>query len=214
MHGFDSQMSRQIDILKRETVHDGFFRINRYRLRHELSRGGMSPEIVREVFERGHAVGVLPYDPVRDEVVLLRQFRIGAHVAGFAEPWLTEIVAGIIDDGETPEQVAIRETREETGLSLGPLIPICRYLVSPGGASESVRLFAGRVDSGMAGGVHGEPEEMEDIETFALPATQAIALLEGDHIGNAITIIALQWLALNRDRVRAEWTGSVPGSGA
>ena len=82
----------KIDILDKARVYEGYFRVDRYRLRHGLHEGGMGNEIVREVFERGHAVGILPFDPDRDEVVMIEQFRIGAYAAG-VEPWLTEIVA-------------------------------------------------------------------------------------------------------------------------
>ena len=193
-----------VDIIEKTAVYNGYFRINRYRLRHGLFAGGMSAPIQREVFERGHAVGVLPYDPVRDEVVLIEQFRIGAFVAGFT-PWLTEIVAGIIEDGETPEDVAKRETLEEAGLTVSDLLPMCRYVVSPGGASESVHVFLGRVDAGHAGGIHGLNSEDEDIRVEALPWTEARALLDHGKITNALGLVALQWLALHRDDVRARW---------
>jgi ADP-ribose pyrophosphatase len=102
--------------------------------------------------------------------------------------------------------VAHREAREEAGLSLLALMPICRYIVSPGGSSESVTLFCGRVDSRGAGGIHGLPEEHEDIRVDVLPFTDAMAWLENGRIDNAISIIALQWLALHRAQVRAAWT--------
>ena len=110
-------MAKDVEILDKSEQYKGYFRINRYRLRHRLYAGGWSGELQRELFERGHAVGVLPYDPAADSVVLIEQFRIGALVAGM-EPWLTEIVAGIIEEGEAPEEVARRETREEAGLEV------------------------------------------------------------------------------------------------
>ena len=194
-----------VDIIEKTAVYNGYFRINRYLLRHELFAGGMSATIKREVFERGHAVGVLPYDPIRDEVVLIEQFRIGAYVANFA-PWLTEIVAGIIEDGETPEDVAKRETLEEAGLTITELMPMCRYVGSPGGASESVQVFLGRVDATDAGGIHGLNSEDEDIRVQAMPWTEARALLDQGKITNALGLVALQWLALNRDDVRRRWS--------
>jgi ADP-ribose pyrophosphatase len=194
-----------VDIIEQATVYNGYFRINRYILRHGLFAGGMSAPIKREVFERGHAVGVLPYDPVRDQVVLIEQFRIGAYVAGFA-PWMTEIVAGIIEDGETPGDVAKRETLEEAGLTVTELLPMCRYVGSPGGASESVHVFLGRVDAATAGGIHGLNSEDEDIRVEALPWIEARALLDHGKITNALGIVALQWLALHRDDVRRRWS--------
>ena len=193
-----------VDIVKKDTVYDGYFKMIRYTLRHEKFAGGMSNLITREVFERGHAVGVLPYDPVRDEVVLIEQFRIGAHVAHM-EPWLIEIVAGIIDEGETPEQVARREALEEAGLTIGELMPMCKYIGSPGGASESVQVFLGRIDSTSAGGIFGLDNEDEDIRVRVMPWAEARKLLADGGITNALGLVALQWLALNRDEVRKNW---------
>src|SRR6516164_3959095 len=128
-------MNQDIELLEKTEAYKGYFRIVRYRLRHRLFAGGWSGEVRREVFERGHAVGVLPYDPAADAVVLIEQFRIGAFVAHM-DPWLTEVVAGIIEEGESPEAVARRETREEAGIEIQGLLPMCRYIVSPGGSSE------------------------------------------------------------------------------
>jgi ADP-ribose pyrophosphatase len=197
-------MEKDVKILDISDRYSGYFRIVLYRFRHRLFAGGWSGEIRRELFERGHAVGVLPYDPAADAVVLIEQFRIGALAAGMS-PWLTEVVAGIVEDGEAPQEVARRETREEAGLELSGLMPMCRYIVSPGGSSESVTLYCGRVDSRGAGGLHGLPEEHEDIRVDVLSFAEAMRWLEEGRIANAITIIALQWLALNRDRVRAAW---------
>ena len=197
-------MADGVELLEKSESYSGFFRINRYRLRHRLFAGGWSGVIEREVFERGHAVGVLPYDPVADSLVLIEQFRIGALVAGMS-PWLIEVVAGIIEEGEAPEGVARRETLEEAGLEIQALMPMCRYLVSPGGSSESVRLYCGRVDSRGAGGIHGLAEEHEDIRVDHLPYGEAMRLLEEGQVTNSVGLIALQWLALHRDRVRAAW---------
>ena len=197
-------MTDGVELLDKSERYSGFFRINCYRLRHRLFAGGWSGAIEREVFERGHAVGVLPYDPVADSVVLIEQFRIGALVAGMS-PWLIEVVAGIAEEGEAPEEVARRETQEEAGLEIQALMPMCRYLVSPGGSSESVRLYCGRVDSRGAGGIHGLAEEHEDIRVDHLPYGEAMRLLEEGLVTNSVSLIALQWLALHRDRVRAAW---------
>ncbi len=197
-------MTDNVEIIDKTLRYKGFFEIVRYRFRHRLFAGGWSGEIEREVFERGHAVAVLPYDPAADAVVLIEQFRIGAFVAGMA-PWQIEIVAGIIEEGEAPEDVARREAEEEAGAAIGALIPICRYLVSPGGASESVQLYCGRVNSKGLGGIHGLPHENEDIRVEVQPFAAVLETLKAGKIGNAVTIVALQWLALNRDRVRAAW---------
>ena len=198
-------MADGVELLGKSQRYSGFFRINGYRLRHRLFAGGWSGVIEREVFERGHAVGVLPYDPVADSLVLIEQFRIGALAAGMS-PWLIEVVAGIIEEGEAPEEVARRETLEEAGLEIRALMPMCRYLVSPGGSSESVLLYCGRVDSRGAGGIHGLAEEHEDIRVDRVAYEEAMHLLEEGRVTNSVSLIALQWLALHRDRVRAAWT--------
>jgi ADP-ribose pyrophosphatase len=195
---------KDVEILARETVYSGYFRIDRYRLRHRRHEGGWTGEITREVFERGHVAAVLPYDPDRDTVILIEQFRIGAYAAG--EPcWLTEIVAGVIDEGETADTVARREMEEETGCFVSLLEPIGSYLSSPGGASEKVSLYIGRVDSRGAGGIHGLAGEEEDIRVIVRPWPEVEEGLQSGMFTNAATLIALQWLALNRAKLRQRW---------
>ncbi|GIL38365.1 NUDIX domain-containing protein [Roseiterribacter gracilis] len=197
-----------VEILARDVAFQGYFRVDRWRLRFRTFAGPMSAPVEREVFERGHAVAVLPYDPVADSVVLIEQFRVGALAAGRKQPWLIEIVAGICGDDEAREEVARRETKEETGCDLGRIEPICEYLVSPGGTSESCAVFVGEIDCRHAGGVHGLANEHEDIRTLTLPADEAIARLDDGTIDNAVTIIALQWLARARPRLRQRWLQS------
>lgn len=199
-----SDADRKVDLIEKRTVFDGYFRIDRFRIRHSLHNGGMSEPLDREVFERGHVAAVLPVDPVRDEVVLIEQFRIGPYAAGW-HPWLLEGVAGIIGDGETAEDVARREAMEEAGCEITDLVPVIRYLSSPGACTETVDLFCGRVDAGRAGGVHGLDEEGEDIRVVVYSLEAALALLEAGKIVNGKTIIALQWLALNYDRLKDRW---------
>lgn len=195
---------RDVDVVEKTTPFKGYFQIDRYRLRHRKHDGGWTRDIVREVFERGHAVGVLPYDPALDSVLLIEQFRVGAYAAGM-EAWQIEVVAGIIDAGETPEQVAVREAREEADCALTDLAFICKYLVSPGGATETCALFCGRADLSAAGGHHGLHEEDEDIRAFVVPVEEALRLLGDGKISNAVTIIALQWRALHREDLRRRW---------
>lgn len=198
-------MSENVQIIEKSRRYKGFFEIMSYRFRHRLFAGGWSGEIQREVFERGHAVAVLPYDPIADAIVLIEQFRIGALAAGF-DPWQIEVVAGIVEGAEEPEAVARREMEEEAGATVGTLLPIGRYLVSPGGASESVTIYCGRIDSRELGGIHGLAEENEDIRVEVRTFAQAMDDMAGGRITNATGIIALQWLALNRDRLRRDWT--------
>ena len=194
----------QVDILDKTLCYDGFFRMERYRLRHQLFRGGWSRPLVRELFERGHAAAVLPYDPILDRIILVEQFRIGALEAP-GGPWLLEIVAGIIEPGETPQAVVRREALEEANCTIQELFHICDYCVSPGGTSERITLFCGKVDASHAGGIYGAPEEDEDIRVLVLSYQEALAFLQAGKINSAAPIIALQWLQLNRERVRAQW---------
>ena len=193
-----------VEVLEKSIVYDGYFRMDRYRLKHKLFEGGWSEEFARELFERGHAVALLPYDPVRDVVVLVEQFRIGAYAAG-CHPWLIEVVAGIIDPGETAEEVARRETVEEAGLHVSDMIKVADYLASPGGTSETVTLYCGRIDAGEAGGIHGLDTESEDIRVMTVPFDEVAGLLAEKRTHNATLLIALQWLTLHRAELRAKW---------
>jgi ADP-ribose pyrophosphatase len=194
-----------VELVEKTTPYDGYFRIGRYRLRHRRFDGGWTEVLAREVFERGHATVVLPYDPARDAVVLIEQFRIGAYAAGLA-PWLIEPVAGIIEPGETPEDVARREAVEEAGCKITELEPIGTVLSSPGACSEVHHLYCGRVDSEGVGGLHGLDHEHEDIRAFTLPVDTALERLARGEYGNASTVITLQWLALNRERLKKKWS--------
>ena len=194
----------EFQLIEKTTSFQGYFRIERYRFRHKLFAGGWSGEVSREVFERGHAVAVLPYDPECDAVLLIEQFRIGA-LAGGMPAWQVEVIAGIIDEGEMPEQVAHREAEEEAGCKLEDLAPIAHYLASPGGTSETCRLYCARIDSRGLGGIHGLAQEHEDIRVSVVPFDEAVAMLENGVIGNATALIALQWLALNREKLRKRW---------
>lgn len=195
-----------VEIIDRDTPFKGFFRIDRYRLRHRLYAGGWSRPIEREVFERGHAVGVLLYDPTLDRVVLIEQFRIGAFAAG-RPCWVLEVVAGMIGEGEAPEGVARRETLEEANCEILDLVHIAEYQPSSGASTETMKLYCARVDARKVGGIHGLPAEGEDIKVVAMPAEEAIALLETGGADNATLIIALQWLARHRHALRARWAG-------
>ena len=193
-----------VEVMDRRVCYDGFFRLDKYRVRHALFAGGMSEIVSREVFERGHAVAMLPYDPVRDEVVMLEQFRIGA-VGDRDGPWLTEIVAGMIGEGERCEDVARRESVEESGCVVEDLMPILRYFVSPGGSTETIQLYCGKVDATKADGIHGLDEEGEDIRVLTVPFREALDWIGQGRIISAAPIIALQWLAMNHDEVRRRW---------
>lgn len=196
---------KAVEITQRENCFKGFYRLDRLHLRHELFKGGMSPEISRELFVRHDAVCVLPYDAKRDEVVLIEQFRVG--VLGKTDnPWLIELVAGLIDKDEQPEEVAHREAEEEAGLTFSAMLPITQYFPSPGGSSEFVHLYLGHCDSEGAGGIHGLESEAEDIRVSVWALDDALQAMRDGRIVNAATLIALQWLALNRNEVRGLWS--------
>ena len=195
-----------IDIRERKTVYQGFFRIDHFRLRHRLYAGGWSPELSREIFLRHNAAAILLYDPRHDALVFIEQFRLAAHLAGFPG-WQLEIVAGIIDKEEPAAAVARREAQEEAGLSIiGEILPIHRFLPSPGGSTETVDLFCGRVDAASAGGIHGLADESEDIKVVVKSTDEAFALLEAGKIQNAFTLIALHWFAAKREMLRRLWS--------
>ena len=199
-------MNYQFEILDKSIGYSGFFHLEKYRLRHEQFAGGWSAAMTRECLERGHAVAVLLYDPDADQVVLLEQFRIGA-LDFPGGPWLLEIVAGIIDHpGESIEDVARRETVEEAGYAVLDLLPICQYLVSPGGTSESITLFCGRVDaSTVTSRFGGIASEHEDIRLHVVSRVEALDLLHAGRINSAAPIIALQWLELNQAKLLERW---------
>jgi len=193
-----------VDVQSITTRFQGYFRIDEYRVRHRTFAGGWTGTVVREIFERGHAVAVLPYDPVLDRVVLIEQYRTGALAAG-RDPWLVEIVAGIIEPGESPEDVAHRETLEESGGVILDMVPVVDALMSPGGSSETMKLFCAKVDSSTLGGLHGLAEENEDIRVFTLSVDEALEWIKSGRISNGTALIALYWLALERNRLRAMW---------
>ena len=194
-------MPEQVDIEEKTAISDGYLTVNRYRLRHELYAGGMSRPLLREVVERGATVAVLPYDPVHDTVLLIEQFRAGAY-AGGGEPWLMEIIAGVVEPGETPEDVARREAVEEANLTLGELKPIGNIFLTPGICSEQCQIFCALCNLTTAGGLHGHVGEGEDINATVCSFDHVESLVQDGALSNAITLVALQWLLLNRPTLR------------
>jgi ADP-ribose pyrophosphatase len=191
-----------IDIRDKETVYDGFFRMDRYRLRHRKFDGTWTKEISREIFERGHAVAALLYDPAEDAVVMVEQFRLPAYIAG-RSAWCLETPAGIVKPGEELAEVARREAREETGCDIvGELRRIGQFMASIGGSTEIVTVFLGQVDSKTADGLHGVADEEEDIRVHVIPADEAIRKADEGEVENAASVIALNWLARHRASLR------------
>jgi len=200
---------QDVEILAQRTVFQGFFRINEYKIRHRLFGGGWSDVVTREMFERGHAVVVLPYDVKTDQLVLVEQIRLGAKDSD-QSPWLLEAVAGMIGQDENGQdeacdEVARREAFEEAGLTLGRLEPMLSYLSSPGGTTERIHLFLGELTAPVQTGVFGLPEEHEDIRVHLMQRRTAMELLSAGKIDNAATVIALQWLELHHSKMCTAW---------
>lgn len=202
-------MKRQVQIIQRETVFESFiFRIDELKLRHETFAGPMSAPIKRLVLDRGDASAVLLHDPNADLVVLCEQFRAATLEHGSG--WTYELPAGMIDDGETPEACARRETYEETGRDADILTPIAMVYTSPGGSSERIHVFYCSVslqrDQSLFGGlVH----EGEDIRVVLLPTEKALEMLRAGEIEDAKTIIALQWLEIRQHTRDATIAGEI-----
>lgn len=198
-------MEKKFRINHQETAYNGFFRLEKYQLQHTLFKGGWSTEISRELFMRGNCVAVLLYDPDRDEVVLIEQFRAGA-ILNPENSWLVEIVAGAIEEGESAEEVAYRESVEEAGCKIKELILINEFYTTPGGSSERISLFCGKVDTKDIGGVHGLNEEDEDIFVSVAKFDAVYQMLESGKIESGIPIIAIQWLYINRANLKKKWS--------
>lgn len=193
-----------VRVLEDTRVWQGHYAMRRISLQHRRFDGQWSDTIQREVFERGDAVGVLPYNPVDDTLVLVEQIRAGA-IRGNDSPWMLELIAGVVEDGESDTEVVHREAMEEAACTLSTLEPIATVFPSAGACSEQVRLFCGRVESASIGGMHGLAEEGEDILVHAVPRSEAMRLLAEDQVPNGHTLIALLWLATHGDALRERW---------
>lgn len=191
-------------VIQKKLLYKGFFKLKEIKLKHELFAGGQSVELRRELLDRGQAVGVLPYDPVSDEVVLIEQFRVGAGDDP-AGPWLIEIIAGYQEPEETAEQVVTREAVEEAGCNITDLELMHNYYSTPGSSNEKIKIFLARTDSSCVSGVHGLVHEGEDIKVRVMHSSRAFDLLDSGRIDSAMPIIALQWLRFNLRRVQQQW---------
>lgn len=197
-------MDKRYEILNSEAVHRGFFKMNRYRLRHRSFHGGWCGDIVRERLEHLAAVSVLLYDPALDRVVLVEQFRVGL-MGNADDPWTLETVSGFCDtDHETPEEVARREVIEETGCALRAFTHIGEFVVSPGMSVERINLYCGWVDAADAGGVYGLDHEGEEMRVVTMSREEAHRELFG-RLNTTSIVIALQWLEANRQSLLAAW---------
>ena len=183
-------------IAGREVLAEGFRRYERLRVR----RSGENVPRPLDVLRSGPAAAVLPIDPGRDEVVLLRQFRLAAHLAN-GRGNLVEIVAGHVEADEQPAEAARRECVEEIGVAPGLLVELFTYLTSPGMSDEEITLFLGVVDASGVPERAGAAVEHEETVPMRVPIDAALAALAAGTVRNGPLIIALQWLALNRGRL-------------
>ncbi|HAS03248.1 MAG TPA: ADP-ribose diphosphatase [Pasteurella multocida] len=189
---------QDIDILKEETLYQGFFQLKKIQFKHKLFAGGYSGVVTRELLVKGAASAVIAYDPIKDAVVLVEQVRIGAYQSDSAQsPWLLELIAGMVEEGEKPEEVALRESEEEAGVQVQDLQHCLSMWDSPGGVLERIHLFVGKVDSTTAKGLHGLSEENEDIRVHVVSREQAYQWVNEGKIDNSIAVLGLQWLQLN-----------------
>ena len=201
-----------VTIESSQRVWDGRFPLDVIRFHHRRFDGATSGQRTWELWRRGRAAALLPYDPTADAVVLIEQFRLPA-LAAELQPVLVELPAGLADHREPAETTARRETREETGLAVGRVESIGEVLLTPGGSDELCALFVGQVtipatDAAGIAGVAGLATENEDIRVRVWPAVEAIeAALEG-RFPNVLTMVALLWFAARRDWLRQEWAGS------
>lgn len=227
-----------VSVGARERVFDGFFKVDRYRLTPASFAEGSAArtDIVREVFVMGRAATVLPYDPRRDAVLLIQQFRAALWAAGDESPWAIEVVAGRIDDAEDQAAAdpaaatARREAMEEAGLALGRLERIAECYASPGGVDETLTLFVGEASlpppgwaasAGSAeregdgaeivvdGALHGVAQEGEEIRALVMSFDAAMTAAAAGEIKAAPALTSLYWLARNRERLRALWSAPV-----
>ena len=195
-----------LEIIEAKTGFARHIQVDVVRFRHRLFAGGWSGERVFDIIRRGAAVAVLLYDPDRDSIVFVEQFRLAALYGG-RSPWQLENVAGLIDtEHETPEEVALREISEESNLEpLGSLIPIQRMLPASGTLDEVIWLYCARVDSTDAAGLYGLADEHEDIRVTVKTVAEAERMLDAGEIESGHTLVALYWLLRHLDRLRSEW---------
>lgn len=194
-----------VEILETSLCHEGHLRVERLQLRCRRFEGDWSEPFQREVLKREPGVGVLLYDPDSDQILMVEQFRVGCLDDRQNGPWALELVAGLVDEGETAEQVAVRESEEEAGIRIDRLLPITSYYNSPGGSAEKLSIFCARFDaSQVSPGIYGLASESENIRSCLVAREEAEAAVATGRINNAMSIIALQWLQLNLDRVRKQ----------
>ena len=189
-------MKSKFEIINKKNIHNGFFKMNEYILKYKKYDGSWSKEVKREIFGGAMVSAVLPYDPVKREIVLIQQFRPGTIAKEFNN-YLYEIVAGIIDSGEKAEDTAKRECLEETGCKIKKITPIQGYFPAPGSSESFYHLFLGEIDTFEGERVMGLESENEDILVRSYKLSDVKDMMEKGEILNGLTLIALQWFFLN-----------------
>jgi len=188
-----------IEINSDNSVYDGFYQITQLELRHRCFSGEWSAWLTREQIRRADAAAVLLWDPRADKIVMIEQFRVGL-VGTKQSPWMLEVVAGLIDSDETPEQTVRREAQEEAGYDISALHALGQFYNTPGGFTEKTHLFCGEIKAREKGDRRGLAHDHEDILTHVIDAGAVISALEtGNLITSASTMIALLWLKEKRN---------------
>ena len=201
-------LNGRIDVMKRWRAYTGFFGFDELRLRHETFEGAMSDVLDRSVFVSSDAALVLPFDPVRDRVLLVEQVRMGPIGRHDPVAWQLEPVAGLIDPGETPGDTARREAREEAGLEFHHLEAVGDYYASPGATTEYFHMFVGLCDlPSTQARIGGEADEGENIRTHVMPFDALLDMADDGRTGNVPLTMLTYWLARHRDRLRAHASG-------
>ena len=192
-------MKSKFKIINKKNIYDGFFKMNEITLKYKKYDGSWSNNVKRELFGGAQVSAVLPYDPVKKEIVLIQQFRPGT-IFKDVDNYLNEIVAGIIDDGESPEIAAKRECLEETGCKIKKLIPIQGYFPAPGSSQSFYHLFIGEIKTFEGKRVMGLKNENEDILVKSYKIDEIKEKMHRGEFINGLTLVALQWFFLNIDK--------------
>lgn len=201
-HGAGTFKGR-VEVERVDRVYANYFALNEYRLRHERFDGSMTQTLERAVFIATDAALVLPYDPVRDRVMLVEQLRMGPLARHDPSVWQLEPIAGRVDPGETPQDAAHREAREEAALSLDTLESVAEVYATPGDSTEFFYIYVGLADlPDKATGVHGLDSENEDIRSHLMSFDALMDMVDTMQAVNAPLVIAAYWLARHRDRLR------------
>ena len=188
-------MKLKYKIINKKNLYSGFFSLNKYEFTHEKHNGEWTDTVGREIFSGATVSTLLPYDPIKKEIVLIQQFRAGVLSRG-VENYLYEIAAGIIDDGENPEEAAIRECYEETGCEVKKIHPIQSYFPAPGSSEEYYYLYLGEVEAFEGERIRGVENENEDILVKSFKIKDVRQMLKEKKIKNGLTLVALQWFFL------------------